>query len=56
MLTRGGLPVYFGTMFGISQLGLISGPLIGGALTEYATWRWCKSRIPASGLNITYGV
>jgi MFS family permease len=26
----------------VSQLGTISGPLIGGAFTEYLTWRWCK--------------
>ncbi|KAH7397605.1 MFS multidrug transporter [Cadophora sp. MPI-SDFR-AT-0126] len=24
-----------------AQLGILLGPLIGGALTEYATWRWC---------------
>lgn len=29
-------------MIGVAQLGIVSGPLIGGALTEYATWRWCK--------------
>lgn len=26
----------------VSQLGTISGPLIGGALTDYASWRWCE--------------
>ena len=34
-----------GILMGVSQLGLLSGPLIGGALTEYASWRWCTFRI-----------
>ncbi|KAL4914771.1 major facilitator superfamily-domain-containing protein [Aspergillus aurantiobrunneus] len=34
-------PVYTGIYLGISQLGIVCGPLIGGALTEYTTWRWC---------------
>ena len=26
------------------QIGVVSSPLIGGVLTEYATWRWCAYR------------
>jgi MFS family permease len=35
-------PLLIGIFLGIMQLGLATGPLVGGSLTEYATWRWCK--------------
>lgn len=33
--------MYMGLFMAISSAGQIIGPLIGGALTEDATWRWC---------------
>lgn len=45
-------PLYFGVLLGMSQMGIVAGPLVGGALTEHVSWRWCKT----SHLPIKYGV
>ncbi len=37
---------YRGVMMSLSFFGLVSGPLIGGALTQFTTWRWCKRPPP----------
>ncbi|OJJ42585.1 hypothetical protein ASPZODRAFT_104998 [Penicilliopsis zonata CBS 506.65] len=34
-------PALLGIMLAFCQLGTVSGPLVGGALTQHASWRWC---------------
>ena len=39
-------PAFLGSLMSIAQIGTIRGPLIGGALTQYTTWRWCRFPSP----------
>lgn len=46
-------PLILGILMSVAQLGAILGPLLGGALTQYTSWRWCESSlfIPAFALS-----
>jgi MFS family permease len=47
-------PFVIGIVSAIAATGAVSGPLIGGALTEKASWRWCFYINPCPGAFIAF--
>lgn len=46
-------PMFMGLVMAVAGCGQILGPLVGGALTESVSWRWCfYINLPAGGLTL----
>nr|EAQ70704.1 hypothetical protein MGCH7_ch7g111 [Pyricularia oryzae 70-15] len=48
-------PLYIGILMGFSQLGTVCGPLLGGAFTQFVSWRWWSLIGPGFYINLPAG-
>lgn len=48
-------PMWMGIIMSVAGAGQLIGPLIGGALTQNATWRWCfYINLPIGGVTLLF--